>query len=244
MAAATVSSNKDGSESGARSTHQAPSGYWGRAASATASASRVLPTPPIPVSDRRRVVLKQRVDGLDFARSADETGQLGRKVVARRGMSRRWRDGLGLRRRVLSQVLVVGTGGLGARLNPELANEHRRAGIVAAHDTGPVATACVNAHQGAIGLFAQRVVPEQALRIQDRLAMIVGRLRLIDDAVQDLETELTHALALAEHPIVVHTFEQIAAVQIDRFRMPIRVAGEALELGQVEPAVCGRVPLE
>ncbi len=82
------------------------------------------------------------------------------------------------------------------------------------------------------------------MRVQDRLTMIVGLLRLIDDAVQDLETELAHALPLAENPIVVHTFEQIAPVQIDRFRMAIRVAGEALELGQIKPAVCGRVPLE
>ena len=139
---------------------------------------------------------------------------------------------------------MVGTRSLGARLNPELAVEDRCAGVEAAHHAGPVAAARVQSHQDPVGLLAQRVVAEQALRVQDRQAVIVGLFRLIDNAVQDLETQFTHALPFGEDPIVVHTLEQVAAVQLDRFGMAIGVASEALELVQVEPGLRGRVPLE
>ena len=81
---ATVCGTRPGSESGASSTNQTPSGNCSSESAATLQAERVLPQPPEPVSVSRRACEQQRLDFGDSLLRRLTAGQLPGQVVALR----------------------------------------------------------------------------------------------------------------------------------------------------------------
>ena len=84
-AAATASGTSPASASAASSTSAAPSAYDGSAARASSSASRVLPTPPVPASVSRRVPRSSALSSASSRpRPMNELASAGREAAGRR----------------------------------------------------------------------------------------------------------------------------------------------------------------
>ena len=106
--------------------------------------------------------------------------------------------------------------------------------MVGAQRSRTVTARVVGAHQQPVGLFAQRVVADEALRRADRRGPVAALLRLAGESLERVEVEIAQPLALLEQPVVVAALEQIARVRPDRVVQPA-VRERLLEDGDVQP---------
>jgi hypothetical protein len=114
------------------------------------------------------------------------------------------------------QQRLVGAPCRRRRLHPELPLQDRRARVVDPYRPSPVPLCIMQPHEHPVGLLPQWVGPQQPLRVPGRLGMVAAALQQRNQALQRLEVGLAESLALAEQPLVVGPFEQVAPVEIDR----------------------------
>lgn len=157
-----------------------------------------------------------------------------------RGQQRRplaWRLGSDLEQR------FVRGAGRGRGLDAQLAHERGRAGVVRPQRPRPVAGGIVEGDQTPIGLLAQRVVAQQALRIADCLSQPPPLLELLDEPLERFAVELCEPFTLLEQPLVVVALQQLAPVRLDCVLEPA-LRDRLLEGGDIQPQPCIRAQLQ
>ena len=178
--------------------------------STSSSASLVLPMPASPRIRNSRVrpaaaARHALSSALPFRLAADERID---------GGARRRRDHG--RRSVQIENLAVGDARRGARLDPELLLQHRRALLIEVQRRGALAAARVTTHERAPGLFVERIEPEQLLRVLDRVPEGAIVFEEVDQTRQDLLRALAETFAVGVNPLAGALGQQVALVETCR----------------------------
>ena len=109
----------------------------------------------------------------------------------------------------------------------------------------------VEAHEQTVGLLTERVLPQQPLRVRDRLRMFTQALEQLGQPFERLQMPLAEVLPFLEQPLVVAPLQEVAGIDLDgipqRRGSVVRAAGvgsseRRLEGGDVEPERSVRPP--
>jgi hypothetical protein len=179
-----------------------------------------------------------------------ESAQLGLAADADRVLVLRHvrRGAPGWGRLLLDDVLIEASG-LGLGLRAQLPLEGRDAALVLAEGGAPAALPEVQAHQGAVPGFLERVEGEQPLRGADGALGLAGSGQVGDQPGERLQDELAEALALDEQPglegalVDDEALEEVAAVEVGGAGEAVGRAGSE-GLLEAEDVHVGRVGAE
>jgi hypothetical protein len=144
------------------------------------------------------------------------------------------------------QQLLIGPAGRRRGLNLKFTLQGRGARVVGAKRPGPVAAGVVEPHQHPVGGLAERVRPQDPLRVRDRLGVLAPGLHQLDQPFEGLEPAPPQPFPLLQQPLVVAALQQVTPVQLDGLTQgrhllvgplgPVGPGDRALEGGQVDPA--------
>ena len=146
------------------------------------------------------------------------------------------RGGAGIDGRLGVEVenLAVGDARRGARLDPELLLQQRRALLIEVQRRGALAAARVTTHERAPGLFVERIEAEQLLGVLDRIAEGPIVFEKADKPRQNLSRALTETFAVGINPLARAVGQEVALVQTCRFLQRSTVSRQAAIGGGLE----------
>ncbi len=115
--------------------------------------------------------------------------------------------------------------------------------MVCAQRPHSIARGGVEGDQTPVRRLAQRILPQEPLRIADRLCEPPPRLELLDEALESARVEPREPFALLQQPLVVVALEQLAPVRLDRV-FEAALGEGAFERRDVEPQRYVGMPLQ
>ena len=142
----------------------------------------------------------------------------------------------------IAQHALVERLGFGHGSDPHFLAQAALEGRVLLDGPRPVAALVARGDQLPQSVFMKGIAPQELLGETNCRRVVTVGAALEDEPSQAGEIQLTQALALEEHPIVVDGFEQIAGIARYGLFQLFGPGAQAFELGHIQPAAGLRVP--